>query len=211
MNKQNKSQNIKKDTISNIKKEEDKKKVEEVHQNEEDYQADSEEEEKKVTGVVQEQVSKESVHKKGLKDIFGDKPNQPTPKPQKKQQTQSQNDESKPRFINSKGTANANVIDSISKSHNFEPQQQPKKHNINTKALLNNTAKENEGIKAPKNYTEKEVQKKYKDDKDENVPKPNFKNLKVGDQENFIEINKNEDVSNINIIHSIVIFQKLCK
>lgn len=202
MSKKNKPQNIPKDTISNIKKEEEKKKVEEVHQNEEDYQADSDgEENTKVTGVVQEQVSKESVQKKGLKDIFGDKPNQPKPKPQQKKEKKqtTQDDEPKlQRFTNSKGTANASVIDSSSKSHNFESQQQ--KRQYNTKALIDNTAKDNAAIKAPKNYLDKEVQKKYKDEKEENVPKPEFKNLKVSDQDNFIEIKKNEDVSYIDLI-----------
>lgn len=73
---------------------------------------------------------------------------------------------------------------------------QKKKEFKNAKGL-NAAAKANEKIKHTKDYLEKDTKKEYKDEP-EDVAKPQFKsNLKEGD-ENFVELNKNEDVS---IIH----------
>lgn len=55
---------------------------------------------------------------------------------------------------------------------------------------LDAAAKENQKIKPTKNYTEKDVEKQYNED----IAKPQFITNKDKD-ENFVELDKNEDVS----------------
>ena len=88
-------------------------------------------------------------------------------------------------FFNSKGTGNAKEIDKEAKKFN------EKKVFKNAKGL-DSAAKDNEKIKHTKNYTEKETKREYNED----VAKPQFKTNKEK-EENFTELNKDEDVSNI--------------
>ena len=97
-------------------------------------------------------------------------------------------------------------MDTKPKPKKAKPQQKEKQKNneeptkltfYNSKANANETdkkkgaKKENEKIKPTKNYTEKEVEKVYNED----VAKPKFFTSKES-EENFVELNKNEDVRN---------------
>jgi hypothetical protein len=117
--------------------------------------------------------------------------NKPKPKKPKQATKPNKNNEnpSKPTFTNSKGTGNAAKIDNELRNRN-----NPEKKEFKNAKGLNAAAKANEKVKHTKDYLEKDTKKEYKDEP-EDVAKPQFKsNLKEGD-ENFVELNKNEDVS----------------
>ena len=120
------------------------------------------------------------------------------PKPKKKDGKQKpKNNEDEPKkltFINTRGTANADKIDK-------EARKFDKKKFKNAEGL-DAAAKDNLKIKPTKDYLEKDTKKKYKDE-NEDVAKPQFITNKEGD-ENFVELNKNEDVRNNN--YFILIF-----
>ena len=187
----NKKSNKKEDTISQLKKEENKTKKNTKKEEEES----EEEEEDKNQNVVKEQAAQNADKPKNLKDLmFSMGDNKPKPKKPKQGTKPNKNYEnpSKPTFTNSKGTGNAAKIDNELRNRN-----NPEKKEFKNAKGLNAAAKANEKIKHTKDYLEKDTKKEYKDEP-EDVAKPQFKsNLKEGD-ENFVELNKNEDVS---IIH----------
>jgi hypothetical protein len=105
-----------------------------------------------------------------------------------KTQKKKYDEPAKLKFV--KGTGNADKNDNeLRNKMNLD-----KKVYKNTKGL-DNAAKDNEKIKPTKNYLEKDIEKQYKDDNEE-VAKPQFTSNKE-DGENFVELNKNEDVRNI--------------
>ena len=183
-----KKQSKKEDTISQLKKEENKlkketkKEEEEVHSEEED--------EGKNQNVVKEQTVQKADKPKNLKELFGSM-GDTKPKPKRKEgKPKPKNNEDEPKkhtFINTKGTANADKIDKEAKKFD--------KKKFKNAEGLDAAAKENAKIKPTKNYLEKDTKKEYKDEKNEDVAKPQFVTNKEGD-ENFVELNKNEDVRN---------------
>ena len=180
----------KEDTISQIKKQEDKIKKESKKEEELENREDEEEDKEKNQNVIKEQTVQKADKPKNLKELFGSigdtkpKPKKKTNKPQKKY-----DEPGKLKFTNSKGTGNADKIDNeIRNKMNLD-----KKVYKNAKGL-DSAAKENEKIKPTKNYLEKDTEKKYKDT-NEDIAKPQFTSNKEGD-ENFVELNKNEDVRN---------------
>ena len=184
----NKKSNKKQDTISQLKKEENKAVKDKKNEEEEEYE-EEEEEKNQNQNVIKEQTAQKTDKPKNLKDLLGSMgDNKPKPKKAGNKKKAKQYEEpGKLTFINSKGTGNADKIDKEGKK--FE-----KKVFKNAKGL-DAAAKENEKIKHTKDYLEKDTEKKYKDEKEENIAKPQFKtNIKEGD-ENFVELNKNEDVS----------------
>ena len=168
----------KEDTISQLKKEENKTK-----KNKKEEEESSEEEEEQNENDIKEQTIQKSDKPKNLKDLLSSMESKPKPKktakPQQKEKPKNNDEPKKLTFYNSKGTANANEIDKAGK-----------KVYKNSKGL-GAAAKENEKIKPTKNYTEKDVEKAYNED----VAKPQFFTSKES-EENFIELNKNEDVRN---------------
>ena len=181
----------KEDTISQLKKEENKinknaKKEEEEYISEEEDEDQNQEE-------IQEQKVQKSDKPKNLKDLLNSMDDaKPKPKIKKKEikQKSKNNDEPKKmKFFNSKGTANASQIDREANKFN------EKKVFKNAKGL-GAAAEENQKIKPTKNYTEKEVEREYH----EEIEKPQFITNKDKD-ENFVELNKSEDVSKIIIIN----------
>jgi hypothetical protein len=160
----------KKDTISQLMKE--KKKKEEKKKEEE--QNDSEEEQKNEKNEVKEQMVEKSDKPKTLKDLINSMGGDAKPKQKaKKQKNEEKNGEKtdKPRFINSKGTGNADK-------------------KIDNKEYIDDGT-ESGGAKKTKNYLLKMEEKKY----DENIAKPKFTGkVKEGDNQ-FVELNKEEDVS----------------
>ena len=161
----------KEDTISQIKKQEDKIKKESKKEEELENSEDEEEDKEKNQNVIKEQTVQKADKPKNLKELFGSI-GDTKPKPKKKtNKPQKKYDEpGKLKFTNSKGTGNADKID----------------NEIRNKMNLDK--------KATKNYLEKDTEKKYKDT-NEDIAKPQFTSNKEGD-ENFVELNKNEDVRN---------------
>ena len=188
-----------KDTISKLKKDEEKAKPTEIIQNDDDYQGGSEDEEQqKTAGVIKEQAIQSSDKPKGLKDLFGgnNEKTTVTKKTTQKTHQKKQPEEKATRFYNSKGVQ-PKELDKIAPP----PEQKrdvPEKKVYNTKGL-DEVAQQNKNVKAPKkNYLEKDIKKEYKDDTGNlNIAKPEFKNLKIGN-ENFVELNHQEDVIIIN-------------
>ena len=181
---------VKKDTISALKQNEEKNKKKEENQNIDEYSDKSDEEEETKAGIVKEQSVQKKDEPKSLKDLLDSEPipNEKTEQ-SKKINNKPQNKNQKPKFLNSKYSGNINAkYDKEAKRRN-ENQQ---KKNYNVKGI-DNIAIENSKIKPTKNYLEKEDIKKYTEDKEEEVAKPEFKNLKIG-KENFVELNKNEDL-----------------
>ena len=182
-----KKPNKKQDTISQLKKEENKV-VKDTKNEEEEYE-EEEEEKNQNQNVIKEQTTQKADKPKNLKDLLGSMGDN-KPKPKKtggKTKHKNTEEPEKLTFINSKGTGNADKIDRDARKFD-------KKVFKNAKGL-DAAAKENEKIKHTKDYLEKDTEKKYKDEKEEDVAKPQFKtNIKEGD-ENFVELNKNEDVS----------------
>lgn len=181
----------KQDTISQLKKEESKLKKEPKEEDQKEHS--DEEEDQKNKNEIKEQTVQKADKPKNLKELFGSmgdtKPKQ-KPKPKKEKDKQNKYEEpGKYNFTNSKGTANADKIDKEARNRN----NLEKKTYKNAQGL-DAAAKENQKIKPTKNYLEKDSKKKYKDEV-EDVAKPQFKSNKEGD-ENFVELNKNEDVRN---------------
>ena len=181
----------KEDTISQIKKEEDKIKKETKKEEEVEHSEDEEENQ----NVIKEQTVQKADKPKNLKELMGSmgdakpKPKKKTNKPQKKYE-----EPGKLTFYNTKGTNNADKIDNEARNKN----NLEKKVYKNTKGL-DAAAKDNLKIKPTKDYLEKDSEKQYNEEA-QNVAKPQFTSgVKEGD-ENFVELNKNEDVSNISII-----------
>lgn len=179
------SKKVKSDTISQLKKEEDKIKKEKKKEEEED-QSEEEEDEEKNQNVVKEQTIQKADKPKNLKELFGSMGDAKT-KPKKKTQKTAKNKEyeepAKHKFINSKGTGNADKIDNELKKN---------KKVFTNASGLDAAAKENQKIKHTKDYLEKDKQKEYNED----VEKPQFtSNIKEGN-ENFVELNQDEDVRN---------------
>jgi len=176
----------KKDTLSILKKEEDKIKKETKKAEEEE---NSEEEEvDKNQNEVKEQTIEKSDKPRNLKELFGsmgDTKVKPKKKEKDGKQKQKKYEEpGKLKFINSKGTGNYEKIDNDAKN---------KKNLVYKNAKgLDEAAKENQKVKHTKDYLEKDTEKQYTEY--EKVEKPKFtSNIKDG-EENFVELNKNEDV-----------------
>ena len=187
-------QSNKEDTISHLKKEENKWKKETNKEEEEHFE---EEDEEKNQNVLKEQTVQKADRPKNIKELIGSM-GDTKPKPKKKEGKQKpKNNEDEPKkltFINTRGTANADKIEK-------EARKFDKKKFKNAEGL-DAAAKENAKIKPTKNYLEKDTKKKYKDE-NEDVAKPQFITNKEGD-EKFVELNKNEDVRNNN--YFILIF-----
>ena len=91
-----------------------------------------------------------------------------------------------------------------------QPKEKPKNNDEPKKMAFYNSkgtgnanskiSKENEKIKPTKNYTDKDVEKVYNED----VAKPQFFTSKES-EDNFVELNKNEDVRN-HLIYYIILF-----
>ena len=188
-----KKQGKKEDTISQLKKEENKLKKEAKKEEEENHS--EEEDEDKNQNVVKEQTVQKTDKPKNLKELFGSM-GDTKPKPKKKEGKQkpkkSSDEPQKLTFTNSKGTANAYKIDKEAKKFD-------KKEFKNSEGF-SSAAKDNEKIKPTKNYLEKDTKKQY----NEEVAKPQFVTNKEGD-ENFVELDKNEDVRN-NINFNLFIY-----
>ena len=186
----------KRDFISEIKSNEKKNKKEIDEEKEAEYKGDSDNEAPKTTGVIKETSTSNSNQPKNLSDLLADDVQALPKKPKKKKnsnQTKKEEGEKQLKFFNSKKTNN----------NNNEPIKKTSQKYDTSK--LNEHIKDNENVKEPKkNYLEKDIQKAYKD-VDENIEKPQFTNLKVDkDKENFVELNKNEDVRIFFIINLIL-------
>ena len=188
----------KEDTISQLKKEENK--LNKNSKKEEDESDQEEEEEEQYQDEIKEQTVQHSDRPKSLKELMNSiedsKPKPKQKKPQPKQNKKNNEEPKKLTFINSKGTGNADKID-----------REPKKVFKNAKGL-DKAAKDNQKIKPTRNYTEKDVEKEYQED----IAKPQFITNKDKD-ENFVELNKNEDVSILcnNLLNYLVIREKFGK
>lgn len=174
----------KKDTISKLKEEKEKL----AHNNEE--QNDDEEEAEEQGGeerrVVKEQSESSANKAKSLKDILGDSREVAVKAKTQKAKKNTAKD-GKPRFINSK---KANQI-----STGFNANYEIKKDE-NKKPQFTNSKKVGEKkMEAPKtkNYLEKDYEKSYKEDIDQNLPKPEFKGRSEG-EEKFSELNTGDDL-----------------
>lgn len=181
----------KEDTISQLKKEEEKRKKQTKNEEEEE---NSEDEEEVNDNTIKEQTVQKADKPKNIKELMsslGDnKPKTKKTANANKTQKKKNDEPTKLKFVNTKGRGNADKIDNELRSKmNLD-----KKVYKNAKGL-DNAAKDNEKIKPTKNYLEKDIEKKYKDDNEE-VAKPQFTSNKE-DGENFVELNKNEDVRNI--------------
>ena len=181
----------KEDTISQLKKEEEKRKKQTKNEEEEE---NSEDEEEVNDNTIKEQTVQKADKPKNIKELMsslGDnKPKAKKTANANKTQKKKNDEPTKLKFVNTKGTGNADKIDNELRSKmNLD-----KKVYKNTKGL-DNAAKDNEKIKPTKNYLEKDIEKQYKDDNEE-VAKPQFTSNKE-EGENFVELNKNEDVRNI--------------
>ena len=183
----------KQDTISKIKKDEEKSKPTEIVQNDDDYQGGSDEEDQtRTAGVVKEQAVQSSDKPKGLKDLFGTSSDKPATSKKQTQHKpkQEKKEEGKNRFFNSKGAPKHLEAKPTTQTKTEEP----KKKVYDTKGLTE-AAKENSKVKAPKkSYLDADVKKAYKEEENVDIAKPEFKNLKIGN-ENFVELNHQEDVS----------------
>ena len=193
-----KKQNKKEDTISKLKKEENKLKIEKKEEEEEDHS--EEEDEEKNQNVVKEQTVQKADKPKNIKELLGSM-GDTKPKPKKKdtkpKQKKNYDEPKKHTFVNTKGTGNADKIDKEVRNN------YGKKEFKNAKGL-DEAAKENQKIKHTKDYLEKDTKKAYKDDNVE-VAKPQFVTNKEGD-ENFVELNQNEDVRNNIYLYIYIIF-----
>ena len=183
-----KKQNKKGDTISQLKKEEEKIKKEIKKEEEEDNSEEEEDENNK--DVVKQQAVQKADKPKNLKELMssmgGDNNKQKPKKKETKPKNKNYEEPGKHNFVNTKGTANAHIIDN-------EAKQKKVFKNVQN---LDAAAKENKNIKPTKDYLEKDTQKKYKDTNEE-VAKPQFTtNIKEG-EDHFVELNKDEDVRNI--------------
>ncbi len=191
-----KKANKKEDTISQLKKEENKIKKD-LKKEEEDENSDDEEEENQ--NVVKEQTVQKSDKPKNLKDLLnsmGD--NKPKPKKKEKEGKKNKNKNEEPvklTFINSKNSGNAYKIDE-------EARKNTEKKVYKNAGGLDKAAKENEKIKHTKDYLEKDEKKQYKD-VDEDVAKPQF-TTNVKGEENFVELNQSEDVRKLIILIKIL-------
>ena len=186
----------KEDTISQLKKEENK--LNKNSKKDEDESDSGEEEEDQYQDEIKEQRVQTSDKPKSLKDLMNSM-DEPKPKQKKVQPKQTKKNNEEPHklvFINSKGTGNADKID-----------RESKKVYKNAKGL-DKAAKDNQKIKHTKDYNEKDVEKAYHED----VAKPQFITNKDKD-ENFVELNKNEDVSILcnNLLNYLVIREKFGK
>ena len=117
----------KQDTISQLKKEEDK--LKKAPKEEEQKDQSDEEEDPKNKNEIKEQAVQKVDKPKNLKELFGSmgdtKPKQ-KPKPKKDKNKQNKHEEpGKLKFVNTKGTANADKIDSEARNRN-----NPEKKNI---------------------------------------------------------------------------------
>ena len=181
----------KEDTISQLKKEEEKRKKQTKNEEEEE---NSEDEEELNDNAIKEQTVQKADKPKNIKELMSsladNKPKSKKTTNANKAQKKKYDEPSKLKFVNTKGTGNADKIDNeLRNKMNLD-----KKVYKNAKGL-DNAAKDNEKIKPTKNYLEKDIEKQYKDDNEE-VAKPQFTSNKE-DGENFVELNKNEDVRNI--------------
>ena len=181
----------KEDTISQLKKEEEKRKKQTKNEEEEE---NSEDEEELNDNAIKEQTVQKADKPKNIRELMfslGDnKPKSKKTSNANKTQKKKNDEPAKLKFVNTKGTGNADKIDNeLRNKMNLD-----KKVYKNAKGL-DNAAKDNEKIKPTKNYLEKDIEKQYKDD-NEDVAKPQFTSNKE-DGENFVELNKNEDVRNI--------------
>ena len=175
-----------KDTITKIKEQEEKTKTTQLTNKDEEYLGGSDEEDnQKTKGAVQEQAATSSNKPKTLKDLFNadasDKQVKPKTKHvQKTEKVQNQATDGK-RFYNSKKVNDNKDL----------PQTSATQKKTYTGKGGQNSQKYNESIKPQKNYLEKDIQKEYTEDV--NIAKPEFKSKAEG--QNFVELNKNEDVS----------------
>jgi hypothetical protein len=175
-----------KDTITKIKEQEEKTKTTQITNKDEEYLGGSDEEDnQKTKGAVQEQAATSSNKPKTLKDLFNadasDKQVKPKTKHvQKTEKVQNQATDGK-RFYNSKKVNDNKDL----------PQTSATQKKTYTGKGGQNSQKYNESIKPQKNYLEKDIQKEYTEDV--NIAKPEFKSKAEG--QNFVELNKNEDVS----------------
>ena len=181
----------KKDFISEINKNVKPTKKETDEQNENEYKNDSDNENQKSTGVVKEIATSNANQPKNLDDLFADDEQTTTKKAKKtKKNPTAKNQkekENKLNFYNSKNTQNLQNFDKEVKKKQMT---KDKKYDI---SKLSAHTKDNDKIKATKNYLEKNIENSYKEY--ENVEKPQFIGLKVDkDKDNFVELNKNEDV-----------------
>ena len=181
----------KEDTISQLKKEEEKRKKQTKKEEEEE---NSEDEEELNDNAIKEQTVQKADKPKNIKELMSsladNKPKSKKTTNANKAQKKKYDEPAKLKFVNTKGTGNADKIDNeLRNKMNLD-----KKVYKNAKGL-DNAAKDNEKIKPTKNYLEKDIEKQYKDDNEE-VAKPQFTSNKE-DGENFVELNKNEDVRNI--------------
>jgi len=194
-----KKANKKEDTISQLKKEENKIKKD-LKKEEEDEHSDDEKEENQ--NVVKEQTVQKSDKPKNLKDLLnsvGD--NKPKPKKKEKEGKKNKNKYEEPgklTFINSQNSGNAHKID----------EEARKRNNLDKKVYknaggLDKAAKENEKVKHTKDYLEKDEKKQYKD-VEEDVAKPQF-TTNVKGEENYVELNQSEDVRKYIILIKILI------
>ncbi len=179
----------KKDFISEINKNVKTKKKETDEQNENEYKNDSDNENQKSTGVVKEIATSNANQPKNLDDLFADDDQTATKKTKKTKKnptTKNQKEkENKLNFFNSKNTQNLQNFDKEIKKKQMT---KDKKYDV---SKLSAHTKDNDKIKASKSYLEKNIENSYKEY--ENVEKPQFTGLKV-DKDNFVELNKNEDV-----------------
>ena len=166
----------KKDTISQIKNDKEKTNKKEENENSESYSEKSEEEEESKAGIVKEQTVQNKNEPKNIKELFDSEPQIKEKKEtSKKINNKPKNKNEKPHFINSKYSGNANAkYDNEAK---FKNEGQKKNYNVKG---IDNVAIENAKIKPTKNYLEKETNIQYSEEKDEEIAKPEFKNLKIG-------------------------------
>ena len=170
-----------KDTISTIKEQEENTKTTQIIHKEEEYVGSDDEENQKTKGAVEEQASTSSNKPKSLADIFNAEAGDKKVKPkqiQKTEKVQNKPPEGK-MFYNSK------------KITSIEPEQNKQTQKKTFTGKVGGSSKQfNDSIKKTKDYSEKEIQKEYKNE--ENVAKPEFKSKKDG--QNFVELNQKEDV-----------------
>ena len=176
-----------KDTITKIKEQEEKTKTTQLTNKDEEYLAGSDEEDNhKTKGAVQEQAATSSNKPKTLADLFNadasDKQVKPKTKHvQKTEKVQNHATDGK-RFYNSKKVNdNKDLPQSGAQTKTF------------TGKGGENSKKYNESIKPKKNYLDKDIQKEYTEKVD--IAKPEFKSK--ADGQNFVELNKSEDVSSL--------------
>ena len=175
----------KKDILSQFKKEEDKIKKESKKVEEEENS--DEEEVNKNQNEVKEQTIEKSDKPKNLKELIGSMGNTNVkPKKKEKDGKQKQKKNEEPGKLKFVGTGGYAKIDNEVKNKQKVVYKNPEG--------LDKAAKENQEIKHTKDYLEKDTEKQYLEY--EKIEKPKFtSNIKEGD-ENFVELNKNEDVRN---------------